>query len=80
MVLFFRFEAVFMPKTASEVRCLDFNPIKRFLTIRRVPNFNCFGLKMFPGSKESILHFIVNRAQLRAGYIYAEMSKTPFVF
>ena len=78
MVLFFHFEAVFKPKSASEIRCLDFNPINGFLTIRRVPNSKCFGLKMFPGSKESILHFIVNRAQQRAGYIYAVMFKTPF--
>ena len=80
MVLFFRFGAVFMPKSSSEFRCPDFKPINGFNTIRRGPNCKFFGLKMFPGSKEFILHFIVNRAQLRAGYIYAEMSKTPFVF
>ena len=77
-MLFLRFEAVFMPQWSSEFRCPDFHPINGFLTIRRVSNSKCFGLKMFPGSKESILHFIVNRAQQRAGYIYAVMSKTPF--
>ena len=67
MVLFFRFEAVFMPKSSSEFRCLDVIPINGFMTIRRGPNCKLFGLKMFPGSKEFILHFIVNRTQLRAG-------------
>ena len=77
MVLFSRFEAVFMPKTASEIRCLDFNPINGFLTMKNYSYCKCLYLKMF-GSKESILHFIVNRAPLRVGYIYAVMSKTPF--
>ena len=78
MVLFFRFETVFMPKTASEIRCLDLNPVNGFLTMKNCFYCKCIGLKMFTGSKGSILHFIVNRAPLRVGYIYAVMSKTPF--
>ena len=76
MVLFFRSEAVFMPKRASEIRCPDFNPLSEFLNMKNCSK--CFGLKIFTGSKKSILHFIVNRAPLRVGYIYAVMSKTPF--
>ena len=79
MVLFSRFEAVFMPKTASEIRCLDFNPINGFLTTKNCFYCKCLQLKIFPGSKGSILHFIVNCAQSRVGWIYGIMSKTPFL-
>ena len=44
MVLVFRFEAAFMPKTASEVRCLDFNPINEFMTHTVTQPFSDFWL------------------------------------
>ena len=78
MVLFFHFEAVFMPKSASKVKCPDFNPRNGFLSMKRGSHYKSFELKIFPGSKGSILHFIVNCAQSRVGWIYGIMSKTPF--
>ena len=68
-----------MPKSASKVKCLDFNPRNGFLTIRRACNCKFFVLKMFSRSKGSILHFIVNCAQSKVGWIYGTMSKTPFL-
>ena len=55
VVLFFGFEAVFMPKTASEFRCLDFNPSNGFVTIEQGPTkteIACKGL-VYRRSKRS---------------------------